>query len=87
MCFKYFKCKLWFRNEKYKYVWNPTDMDELYDMQSDPGELVNLSQREAYADVLKALRADLLRELDAVEDCTVKSKWLRKQLADCRKTV
>lgn len=41
----------------------------------------------ADADVLKALRADLLRELDAVEDCTVKSKWLRKQLADCRKTV
>lgn len=75
------------RNEKYKYVWNPTDMDELYDMENDPAELVNLALCQEYGDVLKTLRADLLTELDAVQDCTVRSKWLRDQLANNRKTV
>ena len=73
------------RNEKYKYVWNPTDIDELYDMQNDPCELKNLSNDPEYAEVLKKLRLDLLSELDAVKDCTVTSKWLRDQLAYSRK--
>ena len=75
------------RNEKYKYVWNPTDMDELYDLESDPAELKNLAMREEYAEILKTLRADLLAELDSVADCTVNSKWLRDQLANNAKTV
>jgi len=73
------------RNEKYKYVWNPTDIDELYDMENDPCELCNLSDREEYSEILKELRLDLLAELEAVKDCTVTSKWLRDQLACSRK--
>ena len=73
------------RNEKYKYVWNPTDMDELYDMENDPCELENLSGREEYEEILRQLRLDLLAELDAVKDCTVTSKWLRDQLTFNRK--
>ncbi len=74
------------RNEKYKYVWNPTDMDELYDMENDPYELENLSGKEEYQELLKQLRLDLLNELDAVDDCTApKSYWLRDQLQYNRK--
>ena len=31
------------RNERYKYVWNPQDIDEFYDLQTDPHEMKNLS--------------------------------------------
>ncbi len=30
------------RNERYKYVWNPQAIDELYDLQTDPHEMENL---------------------------------------------
>lgn len=68
------------RNDTYKYVWNPTDVDELYDLAADPYELTNLAQRPEYASVLAGLRLDLLAELDAVSDYTVRSPWLRDQL-------
>jgi arylsulfatase A-like enzyme len=29
------------RDRRYKYVWNATDRDEFYDLERDPGELVN----------------------------------------------
>ena len=70
------------RNDTYKYVWNPCDVDELYDMKNDPGELHNLVGDPAYADLLAGLRRDLVAELDAVEDYTMKSPWLRHQLLD-----
>ncbi|MCQ2430525.1 MAG: sulfatase-like hydrolase/transferase [Clostridia bacterium] len=73
------------RDDNWKYVWNPCDTDELYDMRNDPHELHNLSADPAYADVLAGLRRDLLRELTAVDDYTIKSGWLRDQLAKNRK--
>lgn len=73
------------RNEDWKYVWNPTDTDEMYDMKNDPHELVNLAVKPEYADILKSLRQDLLAELEAVNDYTVKSIWLRDQLSFNRK--
>ena len=30
------------KTDKWKYIWNLTDIDELYDLENDPGELVNL---------------------------------------------
>ena len=73
------------RDEHRKYVWNLTDVDELYDLDADPHELHNLVHDPARADELAALRRDMLTELDAVGDYTAKSGWLRDQLANSRK--
>ena len=73
------------RSHKWKYIWNLTDTDELYDMQNDPHELVNLAQDPSKKGLLAELRRDLLAELDAAGDCTVKSGWLREQLMYSRK--
>lgn len=75
------------RNERYKYVWNPCDVDELYDLEKDPLELDNLAVKEESGALLGALRLDLLRELEAVEDYTAKSPWLRNQLLRNKKCI
>lgn len=56
------------RDERYKYVWTPTDIDELYDLQEDPYELKNLIHDPAYKDVLTRLRKDLYEDLVARKD-------------------
>ena len=53
--------------DTWKYVlnWNPRDLDELYDLGQDPGELDNLAYDQAHAGVVKEMQgrlADWLRE-------------------------
>jgi len=73
------------RTGRWKYVWNCTDVDELYDLQSDPWELTNLAASDAHRPVLSELRQRLLAHLKAVGDGVVKSRWPRLQLAGGRK--
>ena len=44
------------RDRRYKYVYNPVAVDELYDLQSDPGELHNLIDDPAQGDRLQSMR-------------------------------
>lgn len=57
------------RDSRWKYIWNTTDVDELYDLQADPGELVNRIHDKTNGDVVAGLRRrlyeTLLREGDA----------------------
>lgn len=69
-------------NHMYKYVWNPADVDELYDLVKDPHELKNYVYDPDYKEVLKQMRLDLAEELVAVDDCLYKSRWLKKQLLE-----
>jgi arylsulfatase A-like enzyme len=39
----------------YKYVYNGFDFDELYDLRNDPGETVNLSEREEFREIKRDL--------------------------------
>ena len=73
------------RDKQWKYVWNLSDVDELYDMENDPYELTNLAVRPEYAERLRLMRLDMLRELEAVDDYTVRSYWLKEQLLYNRK--
>lgn len=56
------------RTEKWKYVYNPFDQDELYDMVSDPGELHNLAALPAFTHVLRRMRERMLKRLHEVND-------------------
>ncbi len=47
------------RTERYKYSWRPRDLDELYDMQRDPGERTNLIHSPDYQEIVAELRAKL----------------------------
>lgn len=73
------------RTKRYKYVWNMTDIDELYDLLSDPGEKNNLIMRADMGEVLTALRQRLYDMLVTVGDRFVRSGWARRQLLDGRK--
>ena len=65
-----------------KYVWNLTDIDELYDLSVDPKELTNRICDESYAEQIAELRKMLLSELDRCEDPIL--RWNRKQLSEGR---
>ena len=56
------------RDAQWKYVWNLTDVDELYDLTNDPWELRNLAGEADHQDRLRALRAALARELEDLGD-------------------
>lgn len=51
-----------------KYVFNPGDFDELYDLEHDPYELTNVIEDPAYASVRRDLAAELISEMEQVSD-------------------
>ena len=71
-----------FRTERWKYVWNLTDVDELYDLEADPGEKENRVSDPALSDLLSDLRRRLWDDLSSHGDPFTKSAWLRHQLLD-----
>ena len=72
------------RTKKWKYVWNLTDVDELYDLESDPGEKENRVSDPSLRELLADLRRRLWDDLAAHGDPFTGSAWLRHQLLDGR---
>ncbi len=70
------------RTQRWKYVWNLTDIDELYDLWRDPGEKINLIAELEGSELLADLRHDLWIDLVAFQDPFTKSSWLKHQLLD-----
>ncbi|RXZ81158.1 hypothetical protein EBB07_15800 [Paenibacillaceae bacterium] len=70
------------RTQYWKYVWNPTDTDELYDMLGDPGELNNRIGDAQLTETLADLRARLYEILHAAGDGAVQNPWMRRQLLE-----
>ena len=56
------------RTDRWKYVYNPTSVDELYDMESDPGELHNLAGTLGFAHVLRRMKRRMVDRLRATGD-------------------
>ncbi len=73
------------RDARWKYVWNPVAEDELYDLEEDPGELINRAADPACAAELQRLRARLLWWLEHTRD-RLFNHWTRAQLAGRRAT-
>ncbi len=73
------------RRGQYKYVWNCTDIDELYDLSADPGEKNNLIKDDKLNSLLSRLRRLLYDECIQHEDHLVKLGWLDNQLLNGKK--
>ena len=58
-----FYCNRSVRTSKYRYTWNLTDVDELYDIKNDPGELHNIATQTEYSEILRELRLKLYDKL------------------------
>lgn len=72
------------RTRRWKYVWNATAEDELYDLAADPGELTNLAAEQTYAGELAGLRAQLVAWMAETKDPLL-NQWTRGQLLAGRK--
>jgi len=73
------------RSNDWKYIWNTTDIDELYNLKEDPHELNNLIGKEEYKPILTQLRKKLYETLLQEGDGLVKSGWLKQQLLNNKK--
>ena len=73
------------RNENYKYVWNLTDIDELYDLKADPGEKTNLVGDPKYAEILKRMRRQMHSGLTEIGDRFAGNEWMKRQLLENKK--
>lgn len=73
------------RSKEWKYVWNSTDVDELYDMIDDPYELRNVIQHPANKSIVLELRKRLYDILHRDDDGLVHNPWMRDQLTKGRK--
>ena len=65
--------------------WNLTDIDEFYDLETDPGEKVNLICNEQQAPRIAEMRKALYEQLKAYSDPFVTRDWVTAQLLEGRK--
>ena len=72
------------RTPRWKYVWNATAEDELYDLAADPGEIANLAADSSHAATLAELRHTLVAWMAATKDPLL-NQWTKRQLLDGRK--
>ena len=80
-------CQRSLKTDGWKYVWNPTDIDEVYDLDKDPGELNNLI-KEIDLGILSDLRKRLYDTLVNDGDFLVmrnKHSWVAPQLLENKK--
>ncbi len=73
------------RTRRWKYIWNLTDVDELYDLAADPYERINSIAEPGHAEVLQTLRLHLLDHLERRADPILKRPFIRPQLAEGKK--
>ncbi|NLC67403.1 MAG: sulfatase-like hydrolase/transferase [Clostridiaceae bacterium] len=74
------------RTREWKYIWNTTDMDELYDLVNDPHELQNVIYEYQHKGLVVELRRKLYEELVRDGDGLVKgNEWMKNQLLGGKK--
>ena len=75
------------RTRTHKYVWNPTDVDELYDLEKDPGEKTNLIAEKEYAELIQKMRLRLHERLMETKDRFAGNEWMKRQLLEGKKYI
>ena len=73
------------RSDRFKYIWNLTDIDEFYDLDADPGEKVNLICEPTHAETIAEMRRALYEQLKEYSDPFATRDWVVAQLLEGRK--
>lgn len=66
------------RTDRYKFVYNAPDKNELYDLEEDPNELHNLANHPEYQDIRKQLEKRLAEWMEETDDTI--AMWTQKVL-------
>ncbi len=74
------------RDRRWKYIWNATAEDELYDLLNDPGELTNLAADPIYGAEAVRLRQRVLMWMEKTGDRLL-NPWIRQQLIHGQKAL
>jgi arylsulfatase A-like enzyme len=69
------------RDRRWKYVWNATAEDELYDLQADPGETTSRIADPVCRKQLVRLRTRLIAWMEQTHDALL-NPWVRKQIGE-----
>lgn len=72
------------RTRAWKYIWNATAEDELYDLTVDPGEVRNCAADPTCAEILCTLRGELAAWMAEINDPLL-NEWTRRQLRQGQK--
>ncbi len=67
------------RDYRFKYVYNPTAFDEFYDLENDPGEIINLIDDPAMQDEIKRMKRRLWDWMGDISD-PLRRKWIEVDL-------
>ncbi|OGV38931.1 MAG: hypothetical protein A2X48_02070 [Lentisphaerae bacterium GWF2_49_21] len=70
------------RTERYKFVYNPVSIDELYDLEKDPYELKNLSEDKKYRNLKKKLFKRMWEFAFETDDDTICNAYHTVSMAD-----
>lgn len=70
------------RTSAWKFVYNPVDFDELYDLQNDPNERVNLARDPRYSATLRELYVRMWELATEADDDWIASEYHTVSLAD-----
>ncbi|QFU82471.1 sulfatase-like hydrolase/transferase [Natronorubrum aibiense] len=62
------------RTDRYKYIYNGPDIDELYDLEADPSELTNLIDDSEYVETRQDMRRRLIHWMNRTKDPN--RKWV-----------
>ncbi len=73
------------RTDRWKYVWNLTDVDELYDLDEDPGEKHNLIGLPEQSTRIADMRHRLYTNLTGHGDPFAGNEWMKRQLLEGKK--
>lgn len=69
------------RDRRWKYIWNATAEDEMYDLESDPGELRNLATDPGCSAESARLRKRLVEWMEATNDRLL-NQWTKPQILE-----
>lgn len=69
---------------KWKYIWNATDRDELYNLENDPHEIENLASDKTFSNEISGMRKRLYTWMEETGDKLV-NDWIKTQLLEGRK--
>ena len=69
---------------KWKYIWNATDRDELYNLENDPYELENLASDKTFSKEISSMRKRLYSWMEETDD-KLTNDWIKTQLLEGRK--